>query len=262
MLRKKNVAFNFGINWNNFSTKFLDGAKLNIALNSLEQLIGMDNIKCKSFLDIGCGSGIFAIAASKSGAQKVVGIDISKESIETSLFNKQRFLPDGNVEFLHKSVFDDDFNELGCYDIVYSWGVLHHTGDMWKAIGVSTMMVGCNGLFVLAIYNKHWSSPLWKIVKRIYNLSPVIIRQVMVCVFYCVIALAKFFVTTKNPFKDKKRGMSFYYDVVDWIGGYPYQYATISQIQSFIEAKGFKLINFRSPVMPTGCNEFVFQKMR
>jgi 2-polyprenyl-3-methyl-5-hydroxy-6-metoxy-1,4-benzoquinol methylase len=258
MHTNKATSFNFGVNWHNYSAKYLDETELESALKSLAELVGVENITDKSILDIGCGSGIFTIAASKLGAIKVVGIDISKESIETSLSNKHRFLPDGNIEFLHKSVFDENIRQLGTYDMVYSWGVLHHTGDMWRAIDISSKMVAAKGLYVIAIYNKHWSSTLWTKIKYLYNISPAFVQKLMVYSFAVIIAIAKFMVTGKNPFKKKRRGMSFYYDVVDWLGGYPYQYASKAEIKKFMEAKKFELIKVTSPAVPTGCNEFLF----
>ena len=91
MDKEKNAAFNFGVNWQRFSQSSLDGHKFEDAFNSLDQLIGHNKIKGSSFLDIGCGSGIFAIAASLAGAGKVTGIDISEESIAASVSNKKRF---------------------------------------------------------------------------------------------------------------------------------------------------------------------------
>lgn len=261
MDEKKNIAFNFGRNWKEFSEKSLDEAKLNNAFNSLGQLIGENKIKGKSFLDIGCGSGVFAISASKAGAKKVTGIDISRESVEISLANRKRFLPLSEIEFLHKSVFDRDIFELGKFDIVYSWGVLHHTGKMWRAIDTSSKLVKQNGLFVIAIYNKHWSSPIWKAIKRFYNISPKFIQWLTIWFFYFIIAIAKLIVTRKNPFQKKKRGMSFYYDVIDWLGGYPYEYARREEIINYLKKTGFKCIKFVEPAVPTGCNEFVFLRI-
>lgn len=257
MNEKKNIAFDFGENWQRFSEKSLDNRKLEMALSSLEQLIGMDKIKGRTFLDIGCGSGIFAIAASLAGAQRVVGIDVSQESIAASMNNKKRFANQNAIEFFHKSVFDDDISQLGKFDIVYSWGVLHHTGNMWKAIDIASKLVASQSLFVIAIYNKHWSSGMWKVIKWFYNAIPKFVQWPMIWIFYIVIVIAKLIVTRKNPFR-KRRGMSFYYDVIDWIGGYPYEYATKKEIIDHIENTGFECIKFVKPTVPTGCNEFVF----
>lgn len=262
MKNKKNIAFNFGENWSEYSKNSLDNQKFDEALNSLEKLINKNKIKNSRFLDIGCGSGIFAIAASKLGAINVVGIDISKESINTSLQNKKRFASKNKIQFFHKSVFDKEILDLNKFDIVYSWGVLHHTGNMLKAIEISSKLVEKKGLFVIALYNKHWSSFSWKLIKRIYNFSPKLIRTFMVGIFFGIIALAKFLVTRKNPFAKKKRGMTFYYDLVDWLGGYPYEYASKSEIKSFVEKEGFKLVKYNSAEVPTGCNEFVFKRLK
>jgi SAM-dependent methyltransferase len=260
MDKVKNEAFNFGVNWQQFSQSSLDSRKFEDAFNSLDQLIGHDKIKGSSFLDIGCGSGIFAIAASLAGAGKVTGIDISEESIAASVSNKKRFADQKTIDFFHKSIFDETIQQLGKFDIVYSWGVLHHTGNMWKAIDIASQLVSSNALFVIAIYNRHWSSRSWVMIKRLYNISPVIIQKLMIWIFFVIIAAAKLIVTRKNPFKKQKRGMSFYYDVIDWVGGYPYEYASEEEIISYVEKRGFKCTRCVKPAVPTGCNEFVFLK--
>jgi len=260
MDNKKNIAFNFGDNWQKFSDNSLDNLKFEQASNSINQLIGYDKIKGSTFLDIGCGSGIFAIAASLAGAKKVVGIDISKQSILASTNNKKKLAEKNTIDFLHKSIFDDDIAKLGLFDIVYSWGVLHHTGKMWEAIDAASRLVDDNSLFVIAIYNKHWSSRTWNLIKKFYNAAPTLIQKLMIWIFYAVIAIAKLIVTRKNPFKKKKRGMNFYYDVIDWVGGYPYEYAEKDEIVQHMEKLGFKCIKFVPAQVPTGCNEFVLLK--
>jgi SAM-dependent methyltransferase len=260
MVKEKNAAFNFGVNWQLFSQSSLDSCKFEDAFNSLDKLIGHDKIKGRSFLDIGCGSGIFAIAASLAEAGKVTGIDISEESIAASIDNKKRFAVQKSIDFFHKSIFDETISQLGKFDIVYSWGVLHHTGNMWKAIDIASQLALPNGLFVIAIYNRHWSCWGWKQIKRFYNFAPAIIQRLMIWIFYVIIAAAKMIVTRKNPFKKQRRGMSFYYDVIDWVGGYPYEYASEAEVIGYVEKRGFKCIKCVKPVVPTGCNEFVFLK--
>jgi 2-polyprenyl-6-hydroxyphenyl methylase/3-demethylubiquinone-9 3-methyltransferase len=83
----------------------------------------------------------------------------------------------------------------------------------------------------------------------------------MIYFFYIVIVVAKFLVTFKNPF-NKERGMNFYYDVIDWVGGYPYEYASRNQIENFLNKKGFKLIKFYQSQAPTGCYEYVFERIQ
>lgn len=250
-------TFDFGENWLDYS-RSINQNNLIEAKKSLEELIGKENF-FGDFLDIGCGSGLFSIAAKELGFEKVVGIDISDNSIKAAKLNKEKFFSNGEVDFFKKSILNEDYASLGKFNVVYSWGVLHHTGDMYKAIKNAMDFVKINGLFVISIYNRHWSSLLWKKIKFIYNISPNFIKKIMVFVFYIVIFIAKFLVTFRNPFR-KKRGMSFYYDVVDWVGGYPYEYASKNEIVSFFSKNNFKLVKYNKAIAPTGCNEFVFKK--
>lgn len=254
------MQFNFGKNWQAYSDDVLNSGKFTESKESLRNLIGEEKISECRFLDIGCGSGIFALAAKEFGAKEVIGIDISKESVDAAQKNAQKFNVD-DVNFYKKSIFDEDVKDLGKFDIVYSWGVLHHTGDMYRAIKKSVELVENDGLFVLAIYNKHWSSPLWKIIKYSYNKMPKILQKLYIYAFAGIIFIAKFLVTRKNPLK-KKRGMNFYYDVIDWVGGYPYEYASKREIVDFIESNDFKLVKFVGATVPTGCNEFVFKHVK
>lgn len=256
------IRFNFGDNWKDFSDNVLQEQSLKEAVDSLDELVGKDTISDKTFLDIGCGSGLFSIAAVKLGAKKVIGFDLSKESVDASKQNAKRFLSEeegAGIKFFQQSIFECTPENMGKFDIIYSWGVLHHTGDMWSALQESMNLLDDTGLLVIAMYNRHWSSPIWEKIKYIYNISPAFLQKVMIFVFYFIIVIAKFLVTFKNPFK-KRRGMDFYHDVIDWIGGYPYEYATCDEIVQFCEHKNLILSKFVKAGVPTGCNEFVFLK--
>lgn len=253
--------FDFGINWANYSDKTLNQEKFEDAKKSLRSLFQKESFDGLSFLDIGCGSGIFSIAARGLGAEKVLGIDISPYSIDTCNKNAQRLkIQDKSLNFLNLDVLiEDKIKHLGLFDLVYSWGVLHHTGNMWKAMDVVTHVVKPGGLLALGIYRKHFTSPVWLVIKKIYNYSPKWFQKILIFIFYPIIFMAKWLVTFKNPFK-MHRGMDFYYDVVDWIGGYPYEYASAEELIKFVEAKGFKLLLFKPAWVQTGNNEYVFLK--
>jgi 2-polyprenyl-6-hydroxyphenyl methylase/3-demethylubiquinone-9 3-methyltransferase len=130
---------------------------------------------------------------------------------------------------------------------------------MFQAIRNSAALVSEQGYLVLAIYQTHWSSPVWKWVKFLYNKSPAIGRRLFIWLFYPLIYLAKWIVSRENP-ENKNRGMDFYHDVIDWVGGYPYEYAQRAEITGYLKELGFDLIRFFPPVAPTGCMEFVFRK--
>jgi len=251
--------FNFGENWQEFSNNALSQEKLSEAEESLKQLIGEDNLKGKTFLDIGSGSGIFSIAAYHLGAVKTVGFDISKESVEAGFGNKSKFAPDADISFFQKSILDQDVVQYEKFDIVYSWGVLHHTGKMWQAIDNSMQLVKENGLYVIALYNRHWTAFFWHKIKYLYNIFPKFLQKLMVYFFLAVLYTLMFFKRSKKP-AAKMRGMSHYYDAIDWLGGYPYEYASIDEIVKYCSQKGFKTVKTIPAPGRTGCNEFTFKK--
>ena len=261
------LAFDFGRNWQAFSAAKLDVRRLNDAVQSLQDLIGSENIRGRTFLDIGCGSGLFSIAAAQCGAARVVGFDISPTTIEVSRNNVARFADhlDGITapHFCIGDVLDDAFlADLGTFDIVYAWGVLHHTGAMWQAIRNAVSLVEPeDGTLVIAIYNHHWTSPVWKQIKRMYNLSPGAVRWLLNYLFGALIYGGVWITAHENPLH-KERGMDFWYDVIDWLGGYPYEYARISDVIGFVQPLGLQVEQVVKPRGWTGCNEFVFRRSK
>ncbi len=255
-------TFAFGKNWQAYVQHALTPQKVAQAKTAFLKLFEGIEFRGKSFLDIGFGQGIALFAAQERGAH-VMGIDVDEENLRSLTKTAQMFHSQQMPVVRIASILDDAFVETqlqqGQFDIVHSWGALHHTGNMLQAIHHAASLVKCGGYLVLAIYNKHWSSPIWGRIKWLYNHSPEFVQQLLVMLFYPIIYLAKFVVTGKNP-KAKERGMDFFYDVVDWIGGYPYEYASIAAIQEIMERKGFVCVRIIPALVPTGCNQFVFQK--
>jgi 2-polyprenyl-6-hydroxyphenyl methylase/3-demethylubiquinone-9 3-methyltransferase len=254
-------VFDFGSNWQMFSEQRIDAQRLDTAVQSLQALLQRDTLKGVSVLDVGCGSGLFSIAAQQLGAAKVVGIDVNPRCIAVSQQNVRRLAPGAPAEFHEASALSPASMALfGQFDLVYAWGSLHHSGAMWDAIRNVAAHVAPNGTLVLAIYNKHITSPAWKAIKWFYNQLPGFGQHLMALLFSGIIYVAKLIVTRRNPL-DKQRGMDFWYDVIDWIGGYPYEYATQQEIESFMRAQGYTLKHFVAAQVPTGCNEFVFDRI-
>lgn len=262
--------FSFGKNWQDF-LKNLDDSKIEYAKKSLSDFTGLENFNRKVFLDIGSGSGLFSLCAIKLGAKKVISVDIDINSINCAKYLRKKYgISEDKWEIRQGSALDNDFlSTLPKADILYSWGVLHHTGSMYKALDNVTSLTKKNGIFYLAIYNKFNGFPVtsktWVKIKRFYSSSNIVFRKIMEFI-YVSYYFTGLLIYGKNPYsyvknykKDSVRGMSFYRDVVDWLGGYPYEYASVSEIKKFYEDKGYKLLKVKRTTRD-GCNEFLLKK--
>jgi 2-polyprenyl-3-methyl-5-hydroxy-6-metoxy-1,4-benzoquinol methylase len=258
--------FDYGQNWMDFSDKALDEKKIEQARIDIKRLLSGVELRDKSFLDIGFGQGLSLLIATEMKA-KTVGCDINPKCKEVIKKNISLFpeLKNVDIPIFLGSILETatveklkDYSKEG-YDIVYSWGVLMTTGNMKKAIENAASLVKKNGRLVIAIYNRHWSSLGWLFIKYMAVHLPQFLQKAMVMFFYPIIYLAKLIVSGKDPMK-KERGMDFYYDVVDWVCGYPYEYGSVDEIKAILKPLGFELKTVLPPSAPTGCNEFIFIK--
>ena len=267
MKDNQNIKFSFGKNWQNFLIS-LNEDKIQAAENSLKSMLALDSLKGKSFLDAGCGSGLFSLAAIRLGAEKVVSFDFDEESVACTNYLHDTYNAASNWHIKNASVLERQFLEsLGKFDIVYSWGVLHHTGHMWNALNNITLPVSTNGILFISIYNDQGiRSKAWKLIKYFYNIFPQPLRTLMAVGLYLTVLtvmVIKGVIRFQSPTGwftyGEDRGMNIWNDVVDWIGGYPFETATPKQIISFFNDKNFKLINSVEK-NGSGCNEFVLLK--
>ena len=127
--------FHFGENWATFAESPRFERRVRLAEESLRQLLGTTSLAGKSFVDIGCGSGLFSLSACRLGAARVVCFDLDPQSIGTASTVRARYGIDPRVwAIMPGSVLDEAFlASLPEADVVYAWGVLHHTGNMWQA---------------------------------------------------------------------------------------------------------------------------------
>lgn len=258
--------FEFGKNWQRFLLR-LNEERIFEAENSLKMMLKVEDFKGLSFLDIGCGSGLFSLAAMRLGAKQVLSFDYDSQSVACAQQLKQRFFPDNDSwKIKQGSVLDDELMKtLGEWDIVYSWGVLHHTGNMWKGLTNTLLTVKNEGKLFIAIYNDQgYVSRLWAAVKKTYNQFPVGLKFLVIVPSFIRLwgpTLVRDLFTGKPLQSWKryvlKRGMSPWDDVIDWVGGYPFEVAKPEEIFRFCHNQGFQLFEMIT-TDHSGNNEFVF----
>jgi 2-polyprenyl-6-hydroxyphenyl methylase/3-demethylubiquinone-9 3-methyltransferase len=140
---------------------------------------------------------------------------------------------------------------------------------MWTALANAAPSVARDGRLFIAIYNDQGTaSRRWTKVKRLYNQLPRGLRFLVVWPSFWVLnwrPLVKDFLRGR-PFQSirdygkNQRGMSFWQDLIDWVGGYPFEVARPEQILDFYGQRGFVLTRLLTCGGTLGCNEFVFEK--
>lgn len=275
--RDSTTRFPFGRNWRRFTHRYLDDEAVASAARSLAALLERSDLSGLSFLDIGCGSGLSSLAAYRLGATRILSFDPDDEAVSCCRYLREREDGPSNWEVRQGSILDPDFvDALGHFDIVYAWGVLHHTGVLWDALARAAGLVGDGGILAIAIYNKAEAyglypdgrigpSRLWPRLKRSYGRLPARLQSgidLAVLGLFVVTEAARF----RNPRASlreyrKARGMDLRVDIRDWLGGYPYEFASVDEVFRFLRSRGYELVNL---VCHGGlrCNEYVFERRR
>ena len=267
------TRFEFGKNWARFLSG-LDDTRIARAEESLRAMLEFADLEGKSFLDIGSGSGLFSLAARRLGA-RVHSLDFDPDSVAcTRELRRRYFQNDEEWTIDEGSALNEDYlKSLGKFDVVYSWGVLHHTGEMWRALENAAMPVRAGGKLFVAIYNDQGSrSRRWRWIKKTYNSLPSLLRTPFALLVSAPdeAKLILRAVVTLNPGEyikswtvyDPVRGMNRWRDIIDWVGGYPYEVAKPEEIFDFYRARGFQLTKMKCGGVGLGCNEFVFERKR
>ena len=266
MNRRHTVDFDFGENWVNYAESKLTPELVEQARSDFSRLMSHTSQLDGDFLDIGYGQGLSLLLAAEMGF-RVTGLEINKKNLialekTKSLFQKMAVPTE---RLIIGSILDDEtvskltnMNVSG-YHVVHSWGVLHHTGNLHKAFNNTAKLVRPGGYLVVAIYRKHWTSPFWKRFKYIFCASPEIIRKMLV-VFFLPLLFIRFLTSRTIRSSVTRRGMHFFFDLIDWLGGFPYEYEDANTIVGWANSVGMKQITIIRGAGWTGCNEYIFKR--
>lgn len=251
------VGFSFGENWAKYLNALTD-SELQHAKDSLQEAFASEGIDGRRFLDLGSGSGLFSYAAHSLGSRTVVSIDVDPNSIACTAFLRKRAGDPATWAIAQGSVLDPEFLAgFEPVDRLYSWGVLHHTGAMWQAFDAALALIAPGGSGCIALYNRPRRPRLHMALKRTYNRLPRVLRPLMTAL-YGLAQIIRLSVTGQNPithirnYGQTSRGMSFWRDLEDWLGGLPYEFAEPAEVQRRATQRGLTVL--RSVVAPAGSN--------
>ena len=251
--------FAFGVNWSRFLDTITD-ERIKGAEKALKDMLQIVNLTEKNFLDIGSGSGLSSLAARRLGA-RVHSFDFDPMSVSCTKELRKRYFPTDSNWIVDKgSVLDTGYlKSLGQFDIVYSWGVLHHTGAMWQALENVCSLVRPGGQLFLAIYNdQRWISSYWSFIKLIYNKYPRF-RGIVILFHVPYLYGLRYCYRILTGRRRLERGMSLWHDMIDWLGGYPFEVAKPEEVFEFCSKHGLILVKLKTCGGRHGCNEFVFR---
>ena len=267
----RGARFEFGKNWARFLA-VLNEDRIAAAERALREMLRCARLDGRRFLDIGSGSGLSSLAARRLGAH-VHSFDYDPQSVACTSELRRRYFPsDPHWTVERGSALDPAYlRSLGTFDIVYSWGVLHHTGRMWEALEHAAIPVAPGGKLFVAIYNDTGTqSRRWSWIKRTYNGLP---RWAQAPFAVAVTLPQELKTIARTTLQGRPgdyvrqwteygslRGMNRWRDILDWVGGYPYEFATADEIFEFYRARGFALDNMKCGGVGLGCNEFVFER--
>ena len=261
------LRFEFGENWEKF-LNLVNEERIEASREVLQSMLELESLEGTTFLDVGSGSGLMSLAAAQLGAEAIYSFDYDARSVACTKALKRRFLPecDGWTITQGDCLNETFLSALPRYDIVYAWGVLHHTGDMWQALDNVITLVKPGGLLYIAIYNDQgWMSRAWRRVKR-FHCRGRLHRWMVIATFMpllFLVALASDLLKGRSPLKRyrsyRARGMSEVHDWFDWLGGYPFEVAKPEEVFAFCRDRHFTLQQLRTRGGKLGCNEFVFR---
>jgi 2-polyprenyl-6-hydroxyphenyl methylase/3-demethylubiquinone-9 3-methyltransferase len=247
--RSRKSRFEFGENWGKFSKTKVTEERIAIALEHILDFLGRENLEGERFLDIGCGSGIHSLAAVRAGASEVFSFDYDPLSVEATRYCRSLINAPQSWQVESGDALDPQYVEgLGEWPLVYSWGVLHHTGDVWLGLEHALKCVAPGGLFYVALYSedRQQNPEYWLKIKEKYANSSSLKKEFMLW-SYIVNKIIKWKpwkipkIIKKSREYKKRRGMDYITDIRDWLGGWPMEFVKDDEVVAFANERGFDL---------------------
>jgi hypothetical protein len=259
------MRYAFGKNWEEFIERHWSEARLEASRAHILGTLKLPHLEGQSFLDIGSGSGLHSLAAFRSGARRIFSFDYDADSVRTTRALREREGSPAHWTVEQGSVLDGDYmRRLEPADVVYSWGVLHHTGQMWKAVLNATLPLAKGGLLYIALYTSDIfirpTAEYWLDVKQRYNRAGAFGRRLMEWDYVWRTAIFPSLKRGRNPLRlmrGQTRGMTYWTDVKDWLGGWPMEFAGIAETKRFCAGLGLELLNVNAGEANT---EYVFRR--
>ena len=267
-LKDVSTHFAFGRNWASYAD-LIDDRRIKEAKDALVRLVGAETLAGTTFLDLGCGAGLNAVAAAQLGASHIVAVDVDPVAAATTRRVLPRHAPNASFEVHELSVFDLTPETFGRFAVVYSWGVLHHTGAMHEAMETAARVVAPGGLFAFALYHRTRMCGWWQREKRWYSRASPRAQELARKAYVALLRLR--FGLTGRDFSSyvanykSLRGMDFAHDVHDWMGGYPYESISAPEVDTVMRRLGFAHVrSFTTPLtvglFGSGCDEYVYRR--
>lgn len=259
--------FSFGVNWFDYTCNFVNEHVIQEAGKNIDEWLNKNGeLAGKSVIDVGCGSGLSSLCLIRRNVKELVSFDIDPNCLKATQKLAELFAADTPKDIWkiqRGSILDDEYiNNLGQFDIVHSWGVLHHTGNMWKAIENAIKLVKDDGLLFITLYSgistyeKDWTA------KKNYN-QATRLGKINYIADYIMLIKHDRQCQKKDPdawnTMQSSRGMSVYNDVVDWLGGFPYEVTNTKTIVNFCNKFNLTLVKCNDPVAQA-CHEWLFKK--
>lgn len=210
-------------------------------LKHLEELFP-EGVKGKRVLDGGSGSGMVSVAFALMGAD-VTGVDITPKCVENGYKRAEHY--GVKCKFINESLVTLDLSNEH-FDIIYSWGVLHHTEDARQSFFSLARHLREGGEIIVAVYLKTKISWFWNFARIFYQNAPTVFKTIFLnigSVFLNIVDLFRKIIFNKERYM--MRGTNNKEILNDWFGVPHRTFHSYNEVFKWFDENGLdcKLIN-------------------